>query len=463
MPRTPSRLAIVCATVLALVLAACGDDDGEQVSSAPPTSVAAADAVEDGGGNLDAEPVSTPALVAQGFPATCPSESETFVRMNDAAYQVFAVFDFVDESGQMRRLTNFIGTAWAVRDRVLATNGHVAGAFEESAAQGVQLSLAVAVQAGTGEIVRLLRGIVHPDYTAGFVLNTPDVALFTTQEVLPATLELAPPDSVVDLGDEIQIVGFPGDVDTFIPSAPGQTVPQATSLSGTISARRSHDPTVVVDIDTLDVYQHQAPTTPGTSGSAMAHCGLVAGVNNAGTVKQFFTPPAQEGQPPGVERQAAAANNFSVHVRHLHELLELFDDRALQGYELPLPAATPPPQSGGAGGAGGGGGDTASATLAGTYEGAIVSGELTNSFRFTIADDGSITGTSTWPATGEFTLTGQAAQDGSFQITDDAPERLGYRRGVYEGRIDAAGALAGVYYEQGQEQSSFPIGGQRAG
>ncbi len=118
---------------------------------------------------------------------------------------------------------------------------------------------------------------------------------------------------------------------------PGETVPQATSLSGRVTARRSHDDSNVVTEDNLDVIQHQAPTTPGTSGSSLVSCGVVIGVNNAGTVRVVAVP-GEDGQL-GFDRQSAAANNFAVHHRHIQTLLTLFDNNAVQGTAMPPTAA----------------------------------------------------------------------------------------------------------------------------
>ncbi|MBA2556558.1 MAG: hypothetical protein H0V12_04310 [Chloroflexi bacterium] len=165
-----------------------------------------------------------------------------------------------------------------------------------------------------------------------------------------------------------------------------------------------------------------------------------------------------------IDRQAAASNNFAVHVRHIHEMIELFEDNALQGVELPVAAAAVAPGGsgggGGGGGAGGGGGGEQQGT-AGRYTGAVSDPAAQHELTFTVADNGIIEGTSTWPQTGEFVLSGQVNADGTFQMTDDAPERLGFRRGVYQGTIAADGSLTGTYFEQTQEQSSWDLAGQR--
>jgi len=132
--------------------------------------------------------------------------------------------------------------------------------------------------------------------------GTPAAVRNISQQELPSTLELAVTEVELSLGDEISIVGFPGDVTDFIEIVPGETVPQATSLSGDITALRTHDDTEAVTADNLDVIQHQVPTTPGTSGSSMVSCGKVIGVNFAITAD-------------------FDGSNFGVPIRYVRDLL----------------------------------------------------------------------------------------------------------------------------------------------
>lgn len=179
-------------------------------------------------------------------------------------------------------------------------------------------------------------------------------------------------------------------------------------------------------------------------------------MNNAGTVRLVLTP-GQDNQAT-IDRQPAASNNFAVHVRHIHEIVDLFDDNAVQGFELPVAAAQAPE-----GGTTGGAGQPSDAVgLVGGYVAGVADPDAQHELQFVVAENGAITGTSRWAATGDFTLSGQMGADGSFLIADDAPERLGYRRGVYEGRVGENGSIEGVYYEQTQEQMSWPLSGQRA-
>ena len=111
---------------------------------------------------------------------------------------------------------------------------------------------------------KLRTGLTHPDYT-GDPFTSPDVGLFTSAEVLPAELPIATESELesLDLADVLLLTGFPGDVDQFFPIIPNLTVPQATNLKGTITALRAHGQDEVVTPESVDVIQHQAPTTPG--------------------------------------------------------------------------------------------------------------------------------------------------------------------------------------------------------
>lgn len=425
------RLACLLAVVSLLGAAACGgaDDSGSSEGTTAPSPEAT------GAGD-------------------CPTLADSLERVNDATYAVYG--EVIVGGAQGPELAFIpIGTAWGVDRRLLVTNAHVTEAFVDFAEQGVQWNRALAIQAGTGEVVELLRELTHPDYT-GDPLTSPDVGLFTTRDEIATELPLAADDVPIELGEEVQIVGFPGDVTEFIEIVPGETVPQATSLNGQITALRAHDDTQTVTLDNLDVIQHQAPTTPGTSGSAMVSCGEVIGVNNAGTVNLIATP-APDGSLT-IERQAAAANNFAVHVRHIRELLGLFEDNALQGAELPPPAAVvqqPPPV---------GDGTTGDADEpVGTV---LVSGEVGDPFlhTFTIEVDpssGAVVGESSWEGN-TFTLSGQVFEDGSVLFVDDAYESSGgeFRRGVYEGAVIDDVTLEGVYFEEGDEATQAPFVGQ---
>lgn len=421
--RVNSRIGLVvriCALFVAvtIVAAACGESEGtgsESSSTTPSTTATSTDTASQ--------------AVAPG--EACATRATMFDLLNRATYQVLA-----ERQTGSGLSYEFFGTAWAIQERLLVTNAHITEAFESVGG----LERVVAVQSGTGTVVELLRALTHPDWN-GDPLSSADVGLFTTKEPLPARLTLAPNDVTINIGDDILLVGFPGDVDEFLPTDLG-VVPQATSLSGQVTARRSHDSTQEVTAETFDYFQHQAPTTPGTSGSAVAICNAVVAVNNAGTVSIVLTPDGQGGVRP--ERQAAAANNFAVHVKFIRQMVDLFNANSVQGFELPADVVqAPPPTAAPAG----------PSTF--TIDGAVVEGAVHN-FTIVIAEDNTISGVSEWPETGQFNLAGQFDPvNGTIVFVDDAPERLDFRRGTYEGVVSADGSIRGVYYEETQEDTQF--------
>ncbi len=267
----------------------------------------------------------------------CPESGTMLAQVNSATYAVVIEVPGRDGNGQPTSSFFAFGTAFAVGERLLATNAHITSFFD---GPPMPISKVYAVQSGTGAVFELTRAFTHPDYT-GLPLASPDVGLLTTVKPLPSVLPLADPNLVdISLGEDVFVVGFPGDVNEFIPVVPGQTIPQATALSGAVTALRAYNPATQVKPDNVDVIQHQAPTTPGTSGSPMVVCGQVVGVNNAGTVKLVLKVDPETGDV-GVDRIPAASNGFGVHVRWLEELLRLFDAQSLSGTELPPEVQVP--------------------------------------------------------------------------------------------------------------------------
>ncbi len=315
----PNRLLLVAAIAATIVAAAASlswVNRGRTEAAAPLPPL------QSPGETLQVDPVLEPPV------PQCPALGDSLDQINAATYVVVA--EIGQAGGGDASVFSSFGTAWAIDEHVLVTNAHVAAAFT-SFPEELVLKRALAVQAGTGTVVTLTRELTHPNYD-GDPLRSPDVALMTTLEALPAVLPLAPPDAAIELGDEVAIVGFPGDVTEFIEINPGETIPQATSLTGRITARRSHDDTNSVTDDNLDVIQHQAPTTPGTSGSSLVSCGAVIGVNNAGTVN--IVPALGQDGELELKKQSAAANSFAVHHRHVRTLLTLFESNAIQGTDL---------------------------------------------------------------------------------------------------------------------------------
>jgi hypothetical protein len=332
--------------------AACDENDtlGAGTGSLSPSPDAGVSPAAAGGSGLAPTPVTTstagstptPALsdgVASAVPAECPLDREVLSRVAPATYAI--VFRALTPANELNPI--FAATAFAVGPKLLATNAHVTRALEALVAQGPYEDV-VAVQAGTGTVVELQLAVSHPGYVDD-PLSQPDVGLLTTSETLPAVLTLAAADGTtsVSVTDDVYVVGFPGDVNEFVPIIPEQTIPQATALAGDVTALRNFDPSQAVTATSTDIIQHDAPTSPGMSGAPMSSCGLVVGVNNAGTIKQVLTPDANGDLL--VDRLGVASNNFGIDVKHLHRLMSEFATGTLAAFDLnahPAPAATAP-------------------------------------------------------------------------------------------------------------------------
>ncbi len=389
--------------------------------TAPPATSASA------ASSASSSPPSAPACL------TGPEEAKL---VEPAAYAV--VIEFL---GEDTTVPVFVGSAFAIHidgydNYHLATNAHVALAVSQPQPLPTRI---VAVQSGTGAVVELTRAIIHRDYSANpNPFKAPDVAILTTKTPLPQVMPLAPPDAAdLAVNQNITVYGFPGDVaDQVKPIIPGQTRARASALQGSISNLYSFKDNVTVTTANVDIIQHQAPTTPGTSGSPIVRCGQVIGANNAGTINLIVTPQADGSF--AVDRQPVAANNYGIHVRHLWDLISQFRNQTVQGLELP-----PPVSSGNAGGAG----SAQVSPFAGTYVGSADS-PRTHSFTFSVAEDGTITGTAAWFSQ-TLNLSGQVTATGELQMEDDG-EAIGWEKGVYTGTIHPQTRQAsGQYLEEG--------------
>lgn len=370
-------------------------------------------------------------LTQRGFPGTCPETEEIVEQLRDSTYLVAGVTE-----DQGREVVHPFGTAFAIGRRQLATNAHVVDGFASfQSSLGRPFTRAIAIRSGTGTVVDLMQAFNHPDYVN---TNSPDVAIFTTQQQLPSVLPLAASSSVLGSNAEVRLVGFPGELN--LRAEIGSWIPQATSYRGEVSARRAFDESQMVSASNLAIYQHDAPTSGGTSGSAIVHCGLVAGVHNAGMVT-FVLMPGAEGEEPRVGRVPGSLS-FGVHVKFLNDLRELIADGAISGTSVPPPFT--PGDATGTGGDTGGTGTTDPADPATLFvmSGRVIDEGKRHSFEFAVRNDGSIVGTSQW-ANGDFELRGVMTNDGGFRMQDNASVV-----GVYDGLVDLnTGQMQGVYTE----------------
>ena len=365
--------------------------------------------------------------------AVCPSETEEFADMVPATYAVVVQLKSPEDS--TKTIDQFVGTAFAVDPWLLATNAHVANYIVEYP-WPYPVAKVVAVQAGTGHVVEVDAAVSHPDYT-GDPLGSPDVAVLQAVEQLDDRLELASDTELGDLalGLELALTGFPGDVQQWFEIVVGETVPQPTALTGGISSLRNFDPDVQVLPDNVDTVQHQVPTTPGTSGSPLVHCGKVVAVNNAGTVKTVVAV-----GPDGrltTDRQAQAANNFGIHVKYLRELVSDVYDGDPNARALP-----PPPPD-----------------FSGTYVGVALTNDPTvipdHGLAMTVAASGNISGTTTWAGDLSCDLTGEVDEFGRVVMAGQTAD-VGGTVSTYVGYISVAtGEAAGFQY---LDDSPDPVG-----
>jgi len=359
-------------------------------------------------------------------------------RTKDTAYAIVAEVDYAD-----KKLYATIGTAFAIRSRLLATNAHVTEAFSIDASTfplGYIVKDIFAIQSGTGEVFVLTRALTHSQYN-GDPLGSPDVGLFTTLKELPEVLSLASSEEVDALYDngklesaKLILSGFPGDVQKLFEIEPEITVPQATTLEGSTTSLRNFNTSVRVVADSIDIVQHQLPTTPGTSGSALVTTtnGKVIAVNNAGTIETVIKLDANGN--PFADRVAAAANNFGIHVKYLHELIDGFDSNSIQGFALPLKGTE----------------------YTGKYSGSINNSSTT--FVFTIDAKDNLFGISFWPNNVELPLFGKRADNlGKFLFIDN-----GQPRGAYSGYINTGLVQNGVYSEENSNENFIEKGNWNA-
>lgn len=376
---------------------------------------------------------------SSGGSTTAGVTPSTTAEVINASYAIIVEIEVV---GQVQYLT--MGTGFAIAERRIATNAHVAQIFDparrDAAEKGFRITGGYAIQSGTGTVFEITQALVHPNWNQS--TSSPDVGILTTIKQLPSFVSLAASGTVnLMVGDDLALSGFPGDVQDIFTITPGVTVPQATTFSGPVTALRNFSTNVVVTTDNTDIIQHQMPTTGGTSGSAIIKNGFVVGIHNAGTVKFVVTPPNAPGGSLGIERVSAASNNFGIHVKYIHEMIDLFDANAIVG--LPVPAF--------------------GTQFTGTYSGGSSDANTAHEIVLTVDEQNDILGVSNWPGTGQFLLTGSIDSSGNVILVDDASVRMtGFNTGIYTGTgaVSAGTAsISGNYSETDSAgQNSGPLG-----
>lgn len=177
-----------------------------------------------------------------------------------------------------------IATAFAVAERLLATNAHVVESVAEGLREGGSASVVQHDTGATFEIVWLWK---HPGYKADDSIG-PDVGLLSVDETLPAILRLADTEALHRISpfDPVRMYGFPGDVAASIDLdnfRVGPVRPRATAAVGIITAMRPFSPLQDATPDSSLVLQHDLRTVGGNSGSPILNDdGSVVAVNARG-------------------------------------------------------------------------------------------------------------------------------------------------------------------------------------
>jgi hypothetical protein len=197
--------------------------------------------------------------------------------------------------------TEALATAWVVGDRLVATNAHVAGAFEELRADAGQ-ELFVRSSAATPVDYRITGVTMHPafgEFVATWTDYGPsqedgeqypsiggyDVALMTveaSESALPPALKIAPREALLALkpGQMAFAIGYP--MENMVPNdiqAPSPEV-QRGSITSLTDFFRSR-----VDAENAVLVKHSIPSAGGASGSPIFDSqGRVIAVLSGGNV-----------------------------------------------------------------------------------------------------------------------------------------------------------------------------------
>ena len=457
--RAPRGVALACATLL---IAACGgggggDDGTVGAAGGGGSGPTGGDPASSGGGASGAPQFITETQVEVPASTRVALIDDPQGRSQEdlsAATYMIRLF-WVDGNG--RRFNQLLGSGFGIGGNLIATNAHVTGEVlnrsRQFARSGVRLERASALRDGTDDEIPLLEVLAHPSYNNS--TRSPDIGLFVARESLPVALTLATDAEVgaVRSGDAIVLNGFPGNVDDLI-FADGfgdLSIPRATLFSSNVQSLQKFDERSVIDQNDpldIDMFQHGADTAGGTSGSPILKDGKVIAVHNSGL--QYSTLAVLPNGTVSSMTDAQATASWGVHVKHLKNLLAEYRTGVMEAdkrFRIPVPQEllqVPAGQQSTDGPAIGGG---SVARFAGDFDATVTLAEnpdSTHRIDVAIDTDGSISGTSSWPANSSggarsFTLSGSIDEDGLFEIRDDTPEQFpGFRRGLYRGNVNAA-------------------------
>lgn len=246
---------------------------------------------------------------------------------------VYTVIHYIwHEDDDVESLLTFIGTAFAVGNTVLITNGHILDAllYYDEDLQAFNERWGTDLRAGWLLVRNLTSNLIHKSnyYFVGQFeyhddwddehLYSPDVALLRPWEGTISsynTMPLATSSAArrLRIGAPIGTLGFPGELQV---SDLSDLYPVATFKNGTVSALRMPEEESRYSVGSAYIVQHNLDLSGGTSGSPIFTTeGEVVAINNSGislTALTFGGDPIQVSQ---------ASLGFGIRVDKIHELL----------------------------------------------------------------------------------------------------------------------------------------------
>ncbi|MEZ5281119.1 MAG: trypsin-like serine protease [Acidimicrobiales bacterium] len=258
-----------------------------------------------------------------GSAGVCPDPAPYLEIASASTFLIVAESSLGQIDGVERSSFATLGTAFAVRERLLVTNGHLVRGLLDSEAQ---LTNVYAIGADGVGVVEVARAFVRPGQDPA---RATDLGLLATLEPVETVLALPGPESEeLAAGQDVWIVGFGrGSGGDLVPVIPGQTAPAPTPVEVTLTGEV--------------VFSYEGAT--GTSdGSPVVACGSVVGVNNSGVERLLLLAGAGTG---GLEVETirSGIGPAVTQIGAVESLLALFDDQSLEGVPIPVPHATAGP------------------------------------------------------------------------------------------------------------------------
>ena len=247
---------------------------------------------------------------------------------------VYTVIHYVwHDDEEINSLLNFVGTAFAVGNTALITNGHIVDALHDLDGHFADFSRRWKIGLKTDWLlVRNLtsdlkyksnyywagRWRYHEDWDTDDVFS-PDVALLRPYEGTISTYHTMPLVTSsaarrLRIGTPVATLGYPGELQV---SNFNDIYPVATFKNGTISAVRMPDDESKYSVGGAYIVQYDLNLTGGTSGSPVFNTeGEVVAINNSGVETLALSLGG------ALERVPLGALDFGIRADKIHELLQ---------------------------------------------------------------------------------------------------------------------------------------------